>query len=170
MRIGIIGINDRALAIGRLLAGGGHDVSFSDPSGGEAAQRVAGQIGAGAETPYRQAITREMLILACDPERVDDALASLGSGVAALAFVDALDGRQARGSRTDAETLAHKLDSHRVVRALIVLPQSGANIPICGDDPQAKALVEQAFAACNCITTDRGPLANATELEPKRAA
>jgi predicted dinucleotide-binding enzyme len=61
--------------------------------------------------------------------------------------------------------LAHKLDSRRVVRALINMPQSGANVSICGDDPISKGLVDEALSACGCDTTDRGPLANATELE-----
>ncbi len=80
-------------------------------------------------------------------------------------MIDALDGSPDAPHR-GAELLARKLDSHEVVRALIVLPQAGANIPICGDDPAAKALVDDAFKACGCLTTDRGPLSNATELEP----
>jgi predicted dinucleotide-binding enzyme len=66
--------------------------------------------------------------------------------------------------------LAAKLDSHRVVRALINMPQSGANVPICGDDENAKALVDRALHESGCLTTDRGPLANAAELEVPAAA
>jgi predicted dinucleotide-binding enzyme len=65
--------------------------------------------------------------------------------------------------------LAAKLNSHTVVRALIVLAQPGANIPIAGDDAQAKVTVAQMFESCGCLTTDRGGLSNADELEAPRA-
>lgn len=171
MRIGIIGSDDRAVAIGRLLVSGGHDVSFSDPDDEQAAQRAASSAGATeAETPYDQASTREVLIIAVSNDAVDEALTATGSGIAACAIVDATDGKPAAAGSSSAEMLAHKLNSHRVVRALIILPQAGASVPICGDDPIAKQNVEEAFAACNCVVTDRGPLSSAAELEPTRAA
>jgi predicted dinucleotide-binding enzyme len=171
MRIGIIGSDDRAMAVGRLLISGGHDVSFSDPRGAQPAEQAAWRSGAKqAEIPYRQACTREILIFAVPGDAVDRAVAAVGSGIQSLAIVDATDGKPAASGRSNAEALANKLDSHRVVRALITLPQAGASIPICGDDPIAKQNVEEAFAACNCVVTDRGPLSAAAELEPPRAA
>jgi predicted dinucleotide-binding enzyme len=156
MRIGIIGSDARAAAIGRLLLSGGHDVSS--------------QAGVGeAEIPYRQACTREMLVLAVPSDRIDEALTALGSGIQSQAIVDATDGPGASGN-SQAELLARKINSHRVVRALITLPQAGASIPICGDDPVAKQLTEEAFEACQCIVTDRGPLSSASQLERPRAA
>jgi predicted dinucleotide-binding enzyme len=157
MRIGIIGSDARAAAIGRLLLSDGHDVSS--------------QAGVGeAEIPYRQACTREILVLAVPSDRIDEALTAVGSGIESQAIVDATDGKPGAFGNSQAELLAHKLDSHRVVRALITLPQAGASIPICGDDPTAKQLVKEAFEACKCVVTDRGPLANASELERPRAA
>jgi predicted dinucleotide-binding enzyme len=61
--------------------------------------------------------------------------------------------------------LAQKLDTHKVVRALVNLPQSGSNVPIYGDDPLAKRLVVRALRYCGCVADDRGPLSNAIELE-----
>jgi predicted dinucleotide-binding enzyme len=157
MRIGIVGSDARAAAIGRLLLSGGHEVSS--------------QAGTGEpEIPYRQACTREMLVIAVPNDRIDEALTAIGSGIESRAIVDATDGAPGSSGQTHAELLAHKLDSHRVVRALITLPQAGASIPICGDDPIAKQLVEEAFEACKCAVTDRGPLSNAFELERPRAA
>ncbi|HVA33728.1 MAG TPA: NAD(P)-binding domain-containing protein [Candidatus Baltobacteraceae bacterium] len=170
MRIGIIGSDDRAIAIGRLLASGGHDVTIGDPTDTQRAQAAAQQAQGEAEIPYRQAMTREIVVLAVPHDRIDETLTALGSGIRATAIVDATDGTSNGRTHSEAELLARKLDSHRLVRALIVLPQPGANIPLCGDDPLAKAAVEEALRACKCLTTDRGPLANATELEPRRAA
>ena len=164
MKIGIIGSNDRAAAIGRLLISGGHDVTVGDPRDGEVAKRTAAAIGAVPETPYNQAMTRELLVLASARRDADRAITAMGGGTEGV-VVDAREGGPPAPHR-GAELLAHKLDSHAVVRALVVIPQPGANIPICGDDPSAKALVEEAFRACDCLTTDRGPLANAPELEP----
>jgi len=157
MRIGIIGSDARAAAIGRLLVSGGHDVSS--------------QAGVGeTETPYRQASTREVLVIAVHSERIDEAVTAIGSGIQSQAIVDASDGTSGSSRHTQADMLAHKLDSHRVVRALITLPQAGASVPICGDDPTAKQIVEEALEACKCVVTDRGPLSYASELERPRAA
>ncbi|HEY1655931.1 MAG TPA: NAD(P)-binding domain-containing protein [Candidatus Tumulicola sp.] len=168
MKIGIIGSDLRAAAIGRLLVSGGHEVSFGDPRGLEAAKRIAVEIGSVPETPYNQAMTRDMVIMATARQDADRVLGAMGGSCDGV-VVDAREGGPLAPHR-GAELLAHKLDSHAVVRALIVLPQPGANIPICGDDPAAKALVDEAFRACDCLTTDRGPLANASELEPSNAA
>jgi predicted dinucleotide-binding enzyme len=158
MKIGIIGSNERAAAIARLLASGGNEVTMSGN-------------GQGEETPYRQATTSDILVFAMPREQVDEAISATGSGVEAHAIVDAMEGPpKVPNAPSGAEALARKLDSHRVVRALIVLPQAGANIPICGDDAGAKALVDEAFKASGCLTADRGPLSRAAELEPPRAA
>ncbi|MBV8720520.1 MAG: hypothetical protein JO277_00120 [Candidatus Eremiobacteraeota bacterium] len=171
MKIGIIGSDDRAVAIGRLLTEGGHDVEFSHPTDRAAAEAAADRTGAEADIPYRLAATTEVLLFAVSHDDIDAAISAVGSVSSTVqAIVEAGDSRPAQGEPTDAECLAKKLDSHKVVRALIVLPQSGANIPVCGDDPQAKAVVEEAFAACNCVVTDRGTLANAAELYPPPAS
>jgi predicted dinucleotide-binding enzyme len=164
MRIGIIGSDDRAMAIGRLLRGGGHQVTFADPATKERAKRAAFVVGARDEIPYKQAMSSDLLMLAVPRQQVDRAVTAVGSGAEAV-IVDAVEGERGNGSHSGAEVLAQKLDSHRVVRALINMPQSGANIPICGDDPVSKVLVDRALHACGCVTTDRGPLSNAAELE-----
>jgi predicted dinucleotide-binding enzyme len=164
MKIGIIGTNQRAAAIGRLFAGGGHDVSFGDARSPDAAERVAGELGAEATTPYRQGMTSDMLVFAVGREEADRALTALG-GNPDCVIVDAREGGPSK-PHCGAELLAHKLDSHQVVRALLLLPQRGADVAICGDDPQAKAAVEEALRSCGCAVYDRGPLSNAVELEP----
>ena len=108
----------------------------------------------------------ELLVLAMPQKEVDRAVAALGSGADAV-IVDVIEGERGNRSLSGAEMLAQKLDSRRVVRALINMPQPGANVPICGDDALSKDLVDRAFQACGCATTDRGPLGNATELEAR---
>lgn len=166
MKIGIIGSDDRAVAIGKLLTEGGHEVEFSHPSDKQAAEEAATNTGVEADIPYKLASTTEMLLFAVQHDELDAAITAIGTVATPQAIVEAGNSRPTGDELTDAEYLAKKLDSHAVVRALIVLPQAGANIPVCGDDPNAKALVEQAFAACDCVVADRGPLTNASELYP----
>jgi predicted dinucleotide-binding enzyme len=169
MRIGIVGSDDRAKAIGRLLRDGGHQVSIADPTANQRAQRVAAEIGARGDIPYKQAMSSELLVMAVPRDAVDDAVKAVGSGAQAV-IVDAVGDERGNGAHSGAEMLAAKLDSRSVVRALINMPQSGANVPICGDDPTAKAMVDRALRSSGCLTTDRGPLAHAAELEVPAAA
>jgi predicted dinucleotide-binding enzyme len=155
------------VAIGRLLRSGGHRVTFGDPSG-ERARRAAAVVGTESELPYHQAMRADLLVLAVPRNEVDRAVTAVGSGSEAV-IVDVVETRPEHAPRSGAEMLAHKLDTHRVVRALINLPQPGSNIAICGDDTLSKELVGKALNSCGCITTDRGPLANAGELEPPGA-
>ena len=169
MRIGIVGSDDRAKAIGRLLRTGGHQLTVADRSANQQAERVAAEIGAHTETPYKQAMSSELLVVAVPRSSVDAAVKAIGSGSQAV-IVDAVGDEHGNGAHSGAEMLAAKLDSHHVVRALINMPQSGANIPICGDDANAKAVVDRALHASGCLTTDRGPLGHAAELEVPAAA
>ncbi|MGA8574768.1 MAG: NAD(P)-binding domain-containing protein [Candidatus Cybelea sp.] len=164
MRIGIVGSDDRAKAIGRLLRTGGHQVTLGDPIARERAKRAAAELGAREAIPYEQAMVSDLLVLAVPRHDVDRAVKAVGARAGAV-IVDAVEAERGNGAQSGAERLARKLDSHRVVRALINLPQSGANIPICGDDEISKGLVDRALHSCGCLTTDRGPLAKATELE-----
>jgi predicted dinucleotide-binding enzyme len=165
MNIGIVGSNDRARAIGRLLRSGGHHVTFGDPAGSERAKQAAAVVGTESELPYRQAMRSDLLVFAVRRDEVDRAVSAIGSGSEAV-IVDVMEGRPKRAPHSGAEMLAHKLDTHRVVRALINLPQPGSNIAICGDDERSKQLLDEALHSCGCITTDRGPLSRAGELEP----
>ena len=166
MNVGIIGSNERAVAIGRLLVTGRHDVTIADSANPQRAQNAARELGCAAETPYRQGITRDLIFFAMSENEIDRALTALGSGYHAT-IVDAIDGR---GNPDGASLLAKKLNTHNFVRALIVLPQAGANVPICGDDEHSKEIVDEALRACGCVTTDRGPLNAAAELEPQATA
>jgi predicted dinucleotide-binding enzyme len=160
MRIGIVGSDDWAVGIGRLLAGGGHEVTFGDARRPERAEEAATSLGSHAEIPYQQAMKSDLLVLAIHPEEVDRTVTAVGSGAEAV-IVDAIPD-EVPGPRTGPEVLARKLDTNRVVRLTMQEPRPGAEADISGDDPTAKAVVDRALAACGCPTHDLGPLAKAS--------
>lgn len=137
MRIAIVGAEARAEAIASLLSGAGHDVARTGDSGEVPVLVLAGDRGR-ASGPARRTSAQTILI-------------------------DAMDGRATLETE---RALAREYGSERVVRALMVLPQPGANILCCSDDAAAMKTVEALFRSCGCVPTDRGPLANLTELEP----
>jgi predicted dinucleotide-binding enzyme len=170
MKIAIFGSDSRAVAIGRLLVDAGYHVCFGDAEGMKPAEAAAERAGAVADTPYNDAAVCEMLIFAARREQMDGLLAQAGRISPQAIVVDAMEGQLADGENGP-ELLARKLDTHRVVRALIMAPQAGANILYCGDDADAMTMVEEVFRTAGCVTTDRGPLANAAEIEaPPNAA
>lgn len=164
MKIAIFGSDPRAVAIGRLLVDAGYHVCFGDVEGMKPAQAAAVGAGAVADTPYNDAAVCDMLIFAGSREHTDDLLAQAGGISPNTIVVDAMEGTLPGGGNGP-ELLARKLDTRRVVRALIVAPQLGANIPYCGDDADAMTVVDEVFRTAGCLTTDRGPLANAAEIE-----
>lgn len=164
MKIAIFGSDPRAVAIGRLLVDAGYHVCFGDADGMKPAEAAAESAGAVADTPYNDAAVCEMLIFAAPREQMDDLLAQAGRISPEAIVVDAMEGDLPDGS-SGSELLARKLDTHRVVRALIVLPQPGANILYCGDDADAMTKIEEIFRTAGCAVTDCGPLANAAEIE-----
>jgi predicted dinucleotide-binding enzyme len=164
MKIAIFGSDPRAEAIGRLLVDAGYHVCFGDAEGLKPAEAAAERAGAVADSPYNDAALCDMLIFAGSREHVDDLLAQAGRISPQTVVVDAMEGALPGGGNGP-ELLARKLDTRRVVRALIVAPQTGANILYCGDDADAMTMVEEVFRTAGCVTTDRGPLANAAEIE-----
>jgi predicted dinucleotide-binding enzyme len=144
MKIGILGSDARALALGRLLVDADYDVAFEDTGG--------------------NASFCDMLILAGARARMDDFVAHLNKIGERTIIVDAMEGTLPPGPDGSA-LLARALHTRRVVRALISLPQAGTSVLMCGDDADAKAKVGEMFRAAGCVTTDRGPLINAREIE-----
>jgi len=138
MKIVVVGNDARASAIAALLERGGYAVSTAAQGDGSAADVVvlAGQRA--ADSPA----------IAVSPDTI---------------LIDAMSGHP------DAETeraLGRHYGTDRVVRALIVLPQPGANILFCGDDPATMREVERIVETCDCVPGNRGPLSNLDELEP----
>lgn len=163
MKVGIIGSDERAVAIGRLLRCGGNEITVSDPANKERALRAAEVLQAPKETPYRQAMISDVVLFAMPRRNVDTALDAMGPPGNAV-VVDAVEDDRGTRRQCGAELLAHKLDTHAVVRALIDIPP-GNVIPVYGDDPEAKRTVDRALQGCGYRASDRGPLHNAINLE-----
>jgi predicted dinucleotide-binding enzyme len=168
MKIGVFGSTPRAVAIGRLLVDAGYHVCFGDAEGLKSAQAAADRAGAVADTPYNDVAVCEMLILAGPREKTDELLAQAGCISDQAVVVDAMEETKA-ADPSGTELLARKLNTHRLVRALIVAPQIGANILYCGDDADAMTKFEEVFRTAGCLTTYRGPLAKAAEITPQDA-
>jgi hypothetical protein len=138
MNVVVFGQDARARAVRDLLATGGYSVASAFDSTAPGAVVLAG-------SRY-------------DYEKIGDH----GDG-ASIVLIDATDGRF---DRSALEAAGDRVGTRRLVRALLVLPQAGANVLLCADDREAMKLTQQLFEACGCVPTDRGPLKNADELQP----
>ncbi len=161
--IGILGSDERSVALAQILAATGARLSFADPSARERAESAAHALHAKTGTPYHIAAISDVLVFASDPSHVDALLARLGTIPHETIVLDATPATGARPER--AVLLAHKIDSHRVVRALLPTPKPGAVVTLCGDDPEARAAVTELLRAGRMEVADRGGLAAAVELE-----
>jgi hypothetical protein len=138
MNIVVFGQDSRARAVRDLLTTGGYSVASALDSTAPGAVVLAG-------SRY-------------DYEKIG------GDGAGgSIVLIDATDGRF---DRSALEAAGARVGTQRLVRALLVLPQAGANVLLCADDREAMKLTQQIFAACGCVPTDRGPLKNAGELQP----
>ena len=165
MTIGIIGGDDRAVAIGRMLRKCGHKITFSDPNAKDAAlhatQALGGEIP--VTTPYEQAATCEAIVLTVHWEDIERTLTALGSYKNGL-VIDATRPPKLTGT-SGAELLARKLDNRHIVKAFVDNLEPGQPIRVASDDPEARHQVESAITACGGVIEDMGPLASAIEIE-----
>ena len=167
MTIGIIGADDRAVAIGRIFQQGGNHVTFSDPNGETAAQKAVDALGGDAKicTAYDQAATSDALVMVIHWEDVDGTLRSIGSYKDGL-VIDATRPAKLTTGTSGAEILAKKLDNRHVVKAFVDMtdPQHDP-IRIATDDPEARKQVEDIIRSSGIEVEDLGPLANACVIE-----
>jgi predicted dinucleotide-binding enzyme len=166
MMIGILGSDDRAVAIGRLLHRAGNGISFSDPPHGmDKAETAAAALGNGslADSAYHQAASCDMLVMAVRWDDLDTTLTALGP-VGEKIVIDAMQPPPIEDS-SGAECLAHKLDSRRVVEAFVKPIRPGDPIELCSDDPEATSAVAEMIRTAGYTPVDGGPLSYARELE-----
>lgn len=165
MIIGIIGGDDRAVAIGRMLHACGHEISFSDPTPANAAEHAVQAMDGQARvsTPYEQAATSDAVVLAVHWQDLDRALMALGSYKDGV-VIDATRPPKIHGA-SGAEMLARKLDNHHIVKAFVDDLRAGVPVRVASDDPLAKATVRQTVAGCGGTIEDLGPLQGAIEIE-----
>ncbi|HUA08273.1 MAG TPA: NAD(P)-binding domain-containing protein [Candidatus Acidoferrales bacterium] len=163
--IGIIGSDDRAVAIGRMLRKSGYTISFSNLADDRTAQAAAEVLGDGAfaTTPYQQAAVCDALVLAVRWQDVDRALNAIGSYKDGI-VVDATRPPDL-GRMSGAELVAHKLDNYHVVKGFVEPLESADFIKIASDDPEARAEIGEIIVHCGRSPLDVGPLANARQIE-----
>lgn len=87
-------------------------------------------------------------------------------GVAGTSSTVLIDATDSHFDRAALEATGKRLGTQRLVRALLVLPQAGANVLLCADDRDTMQITQTIFQKCGCVPTDRGPLSNAAELQP----
>lgn len=167
---GIIGADDRAVAIGRMIRRTGHTVCFSDVNDERTSVAAAEVLGDGAfaTTPYQQAANCDALVLTIHWEDIDQALTALGDYKDGI-VVDATRPPDL-GRLSGAEILAHKLDNRHVVKGFVEPLETNEFIKIASDDPEARAEVGELIANCGRTALDVGPLANARTIERAVAA
>ncbi len=165
VKIGIIGGDDRAVAIGRMLSSCGHTITFSDPTSNEAATHAAQALGLGAQasTAYEQAAICEAIVLAIHWQDLEATLSAIGTYKDGL-IIDATRPPNLEGT-SGAELLAHKLDNRHVVKAFVTDMEPGKPIQVASNDPEARAHVESVITKCGGIIEDLGPLSHALEIE-----
>jgi len=168
MRIGIVGADDRAVSIARLLLKAGHRVTLSDPTGRNAAHNaeIALDYWATEATPHEQATESEALVLALHWEDLDGALHQIGDYHDGI-VIDATrpPAPLLEAGRTGAEVVASRLQNAHVVKGFVDVSDPNAAIEIASDDSRARNRVLEVIAQCGARGRDLGGLANAARIE-----
>jgi predicted dinucleotide-binding enzyme len=181
MRIAIIGAGALGKAIARGLVESGHEIVFG---GGASAHEVAARLGAAACSNADAAAHADVVALAVPFSAIDAALAQTGSldGAVLWSCVNALkpdlSGLAVGFDTSAAEEVASRAPGARVVSAIPPFAEALANgdlaydggiapsVFVCGDDDQAKAVVELLVLDLGAHPVDAGPLVSARLVEP----
>jgi predicted dinucleotide-binding enzyme len=181
MRIAIIGAGALGTAIAGDLIGAGHEIVFG---GGTSAHDAAARVGAIAHSNADAAAFADVVALAVPFRAIDVALAQTGSldGAVLWSCVNALkpdlSGLAVGFDTSAAEEVARRAPGARVVSAIPPFAEALANgdlrydaglapsVFVCGDDEQAKAVVELLVLDLGAHPVDAGPLAAARLIEP----
>jgi predicted dinucleotide-binding enzyme len=187
MRIGIIGSGRIGGNAGRLFAAAGHEVLFSgssDPARLEAAAVEAGP-GARTGTPREAVEFGEVVMIAVPWRALDDALAQAGR-LDGTIVIDTTNQYGAGGlerlpeGRTAAQVNAARMTGARYTKSFNTLTagfqresagREGAErvaLFVCGDDPEAKAVVSRLIEEIGFVAVDAGGAADAVVMEAPR--
>lgn len=189
MNIGIIGAGRMGSALGKAWARAGHDIMYSFSRDGAKLDRLANEThGASAGTPFNTAVFADVLLLAVPLDALDLALDQIHSNAAkpvittVSPFRADLQGTETRiaGPFEDvsaAEYISSRLPDAQVVEAFNLVfadllatgstwfGEERPTVPLCGDDDDAKAVVEQLIADAGLRPLDAGALDRARSLE-----
>ena len=187
MRIGIIGSGRIGGNAGRLFAAAGHEVLFSgssDPARLEAATVEAGP-GARRGTPREAVEFGEVVMIAVPWQALDDALAQAGS-LDGTIVIDTTNQYGASGlerlpeGRTAAQVNAARMAGARYTKSFNTLTagfqresagregEERVALFVCGDDPEAKAVVSRLIEEIGFVAVDAGGTADAAVMEAPR--
>jgi 8-hydroxy-5-deazaflavin:NADPH oxidoreductase len=181
MQLGIIGAGSLGSALGRRLASRGHEIMFG---GGESAQEAAAGSGAKVGTNPDAVAFCDVVILAVPFAAVDCVLADAGplrnrvlwSCVNALR--PDLSGLAVGFDTSGAETVAARAAGARVVAAIPPFASAIASgelsydggleptVFLCGDDDEAKRVVDGLVRDIGAQPVDAGALSAARFVEP----
>jgi 8-hydroxy-5-deazaflavin:NADPH oxidoreductase len=187
MRIAIIGSGRIGGNAGRLFAAAGHEVLFSgssDPARLEAAAVEAGP-RAGTGTPRDAVEFGEVVMIAVPWRALDDALAQAG-GLDGTIVIDTTNQYGAGGlerlpeGRTAAQVNAVRMTGARYTKSFNTLTagfqresagrehEERVALFVCGDDPEAKAVVSRLIEEIGFVAVDAGGTADAAVMEAPR--
>lgn len=172
MRIGILGTGTVATALAQAWAG--HDIVIAGRSPAKA-EALAAAVGARAASPREAARGKDAVVLAVAWAGVDDML-GLADPPPGTVLVDPVNAVEhgvgvLLPPTSAAEHIAAQAPGTRVVKAFHLFPAAqwtsgtGVTVPICGDDPQALAVVGELVAATGSKAVVVGGLARARQLE-----
>ena len=168
MRIGIVGADDRAVAIARMLLKAGHRVTLSDPTGHNAAHNaeIALDYWATQATAAEQAMESDALVLAVHWQDLDKALEQVGEYRDGI-LIDATrpPAPLLESGTTGAAQIAKRMQSSHVVKGFVDVSDPKAAIEIASDDSRARNRVAEVIAQCGAKARDLGGLANAARIE-----
>ncbi|MBO2463154.1 NADPH-dependent F420 reductase [Actinomadura violacea] len=187
MRIGVLGAGNMADALATQWARKGHDIRIGARTP-EKAAALAARIGHGAEGGTLREAARfgDAVLLAVTHEGVEDALREAGP-VAGRVLIDCTNPmgppfeRLKTGAGPSAARRIADLTGARVVKAFSTCPDTvwrmappefggrPLGVPLCGDDPDALALVRGLVADLGCAPMDGGSLDRAALLEATTA-
>lgn len=185
VRIAVIGTGYVGGTLGTRWAQKGHQVTFGtrDPSAEKVLQRLAqASDSTRAAAPVDAVADAEVVVLALPWNQAKSVVESLGdlSGKIIIDCINPLNasftGLDLGFSSSAAEEIAGWAPDARVVKAFNTVSAASMANPIyhdqqatsffCGDDADAKKVVEQLTADLDLEPVDAGPLVNARQLEP----
>jgi predicted dinucleotide-binding enzyme len=191
MRIGVLGAGRMATVFSHRWHAAGHELFIGARDAGRSAA-LAAQVGpeAGSGSLREAAVFGDAVLVAIWPVGVIPALLQAGAAEGTLAGRVVIDCNNpvetetftlTTGVESLAETIARIAPGARVVKAFNQCEASvwamtppafdgrRLSVPLCGDDPAAKAVVAQLAGDLGCLPLDVGPLHRARYVEAMAA-
>jgi predicted dinucleotide-binding enzyme len=185
MNIGIIGSGNIGSTLARHLVSLGHEVSIGNSRGPQSLAAVSADTGATAVTAEQAARSRDLVIIAVPqaavPQLPIEALRSSSAVVVDTGnYYPTRDGAivEIDNGLTDSQWVATVLGRPVIKAFNSIVASSLASgglpagtpgricLPVAGDDPESKTLVQEVVRAIGFDTIDGGSLANSWRQQP----